>query len=55
MKGVFASIYHPQSNGVVERVNGTIFSAIKKRLLNNKKQMGGPTSQSCMGTEHNKI
>jgi hypothetical protein len=34
---VFASIYHPQSNGVVERANGKIFSAIKKRLLDNKK------------------
>jgi hypothetical protein len=29
-KPVFASVYHPQSNGVVERANGKIFSAIKK-------------------------
>jgi hypothetical protein len=36
-KHVFASVYHPQSNGVVERVNGNIFSAIKKRLLDDKK------------------
>jgi hypothetical protein len=36
-KPVFASVYHPQSNGVVERANGKIFSAIKKRLLNDKK------------------
>jgi hypothetical protein len=34
---VFASIYHPQSNAIVERANGKIFSAIKKRLLDNKK------------------
>jgi hypothetical protein len=30
-------VYHPQSNGVVERANGKIFTAIKKRLLNEKK------------------
>jgi hypothetical protein len=36
-KVVFASVYHPQSNGVVERANGKIFSAIKKRLLDDKK------------------
>jgi hypothetical protein len=36
-KVVFASVYHPQSNGVVERSNGKIFSAIKKRLLDDKK------------------
>jgi transposase InsO family protein len=36
-KAVFTSIYHPQSNGVVERANGKIFSAIKKRLLDDKK------------------
>jgi hypothetical protein len=36
-KPVFASVYHPQSNGVVERTSGKIFSAIKKRLLDDKK------------------
>jgi hypothetical protein len=36
-KPVFASIYHPQSNGVVERANGKIFTAIKKILLDDKK------------------
>jgi hypothetical protein len=36
-KPVFASVYHPQSNGVVERANGKFFTAIKKRLLDDKK------------------
>jgi hypothetical protein len=36
-KLVFASVYHLQYNGVVERANGKIFSAIKKRLLDDKK------------------
>jgi hypothetical protein len=34
---VFASVYHPQSNRVVERTNGNPFSVIKKRLLDDKK------------------
>jgi hypothetical protein len=36
-KPVFASVYHPQSNGVVERANDKIFTAIKKRILDDKK------------------
>jgi hypothetical protein len=36
-KLAFASVYHPQSNGVVERANGKIFTAIKKMLLDDKK------------------
>jgi hypothetical protein len=36
-KAVFTSVYHLQSNGVVERANDKIFSAIKKRLLDDKK------------------
>jgi ribonuclease HI len=36
-KPVFASVYHPQSNGIIERANGKIFTAIKKRLLDDKK------------------
>jgi hypothetical protein len=33
----FSSVYHPQSNGVVERENGLIFSGIKKCLFDQKK------------------
>jgi hypothetical protein len=36
-KLAFASVYHPQSNGIVERANGKIFTAIKKMLLDDKK------------------
>jgi hypothetical protein len=36
-KPVFASVYHPQSNSVIERANGKIFTAIKKRLHDDKK------------------
>jgi hypothetical protein len=37
MKVSFASIYHPQSNGAVERANGLIFEDIKKILEGEKK------------------
>jgi hypothetical protein len=30
-------VYHPQSNGVVERANGLVFSGIKKCLFDQKK------------------
>jgi transposase InsO family protein len=33
----FSSVYHPQSNGAVERGNGLIFSGIKKCLFDQKK------------------
>ena len=36
-KLAFASVYHPQSNGVMERANGKIFTAVKKMLLDEKK------------------
>jgi hypothetical protein len=36
-KVAFGSIYHPQSNGAVERANTLIFEAIKKILEGEKK------------------
>jgi hypothetical protein len=30
----FASVYHPQSNGAVERANGVIFTGIKRNITN---------------------
>ena len=36
-KVMFASVYHPQSNGAVERANSLIFGAIKKCLFGLKK------------------
>jgi IS30 family transposase len=36
-KVMFASVYHPQSNGAVKRANGLIFSSIKKCLFDQKK------------------
>jgi hypothetical protein len=33
----FASVYHPQSNGAVERANALIFEEIKKILKGQKK------------------
>jgi hypothetical protein len=36
-KVAFASMYHPQSNGVVERANALIFEAIKKIFEDEKK------------------
>jgi hypothetical protein len=38
MKVYFASVYHPQSNGAVERANTLIFEAIKKILKGEKKE-----------------
>jgi ribonuclease HI len=36
-KLAFASVYHPQSNGVMERANRKIFTAVKKILLDDRK------------------
>jgi hypothetical protein len=32
VKAAFASMYHPQSNGVVEKANTLIFTTIKKDI-----------------------
>jgi hypothetical protein len=34
VEAAFTSVYHPQSNGVVEKANALIFPAIKKILEN---------------------
>jgi transposase InsO family protein len=39
-KLAFASVYHLQSNGVVERANGKFFTAVKKMLLDEKMASG---------------
>jgi hypothetical protein len=38
MKVAFTSVYHPQSNAAVERVNSLIFNAMKKILEGEKKR-----------------
>jgi hypothetical protein len=42
-KVVFASGYHPQFNRLVERANEKNFSAIRKRLLDDKR-VSGPSN-----------
>jgi hypothetical protein len=37
VKPAFASVYHPQSNRVVKKVNTLIFIAVKKILENQPK------------------
>jgi hypothetical protein len=51
-KLAFASVYHPQSNGVVERANGKIFTAVKKMLLDEKGQVGRFVTQGGLGAKH---
>jgi hypothetical protein len=36
-KVAFASVYHPQSNGAVERINSLMFESMKKILEGEKK------------------
>jgi ribonuclease HI len=48
-KPIFASVYHPQSNGVIERANGKIFSAIKKSSLTTKRANGPTNYQKSYG------
>jgi hypothetical protein len=51
-KVAFASVYHPQSNGAVERVNSLIFEAIKKILKGEKRRscqrLYGATTPQCV-------
>jgi transposase InsO family protein len=41
-KLAFASVYHPQTNGVIERANDKIFTAIKK-CFSTIRRKNGPT------------
>jgi hypothetical protein len=41
MKLRFASLYHPKSNGAVERANGIIFIGIKKNITKQPKGKWG--------------
>jgi transposase InsO family protein len=36
----FSLVYHPQSNGAVERENGLVYSGIEKYLFDQKKASG---------------
>jgi IS30 family transposase len=47
-KVAFASVYHPQSNGVVERANALVIEALKKIFEGEKKRKMGqsPTTGS---------
>jgi transposase InsO family protein len=38
IEAIIASVYHPQSNGVVERANALIFTTMKKCLGDQKKE-----------------
>jgi hypothetical protein len=52
-KLMFASVYHPQSNGAVERAKGVVFTSIKKCLFDQKKRkVGGRTPESCLVTQY---
>jgi transposase InsO family protein len=51
LRTIAAQVYHPQSNGTVERAIGQIFSAIKKCLFDQKKEnrlMSYPESFGCI-------
>ena len=48
-KVMFISVYHPQSNGVVERANGIILSSIKKFLFDQKRENGQMNSRRLSG------
>jgi hypothetical protein len=45
----FMSVYHPQSDGVVEQANALIFMATKKNIRRQKEgQMGGSHAKGCV-------
>jgi IS30 family transposase len=52
MKVAFTLVYHPQSNGTVERANSLIFKAIKKILEGEKKENGQRSSNRSVDPQH---
>jgi hypothetical protein len=48
MKLTFASVYPPQTNRAVERVNGLIFEAIKNPRRRKERKMGEGHAASSM-------
>jgi hypothetical protein len=49
-KVAFASVYHPQINGAIERANALLFEAVKKILEGEKK---GKWADSSVESQHN--
>lgn len=49
LKLCFASVYHPESNGAVERANGIIFTSIKKNLTGMARGSGLKSYQGSSG------
>jgi hypothetical protein len=48
MKVAFASVYHPQLNGVVKKANCLIFQAMKKILEGEERKMSRGHASSSM-------
>jgi hypothetical protein len=53
VKAAFASMYHPQSNGVVEKANALIFTTIKKDIRRSAEgQVGRGIARSGIESQH---
>jgi transposase InsO family protein len=49
VEAAFSSVYHPQSNGAIEKANALIFISIKKILENqSERQMGRGTTEASV-------
>ena len=54
-KVIFASVYHPQSNGAVERANSIIFGSIKKCMFDQKKGKWADELPKVIWSQHLRI